>query len=832
MREPLPLEGCTPEPLMGYLKSLGVLRLLSEQLPQADIRGWWEGGTFCLPKEAISEDQITSFFLNDYSPSPLLAPWNGGSGFYIKLDLDRFFDSDGKEISFKSRDVVSAIEAVENSTVERLGRYREQIRQTKLALESLGRPVDLKAILGEPLKTYLSKAKRANERVKKQAKTKAKEQATKILNDLLVFRTDQGTFAVGKGGKDEFVSELRGKVLADDGLAWLDAALTIRTGQKKNRMEAPTLGSGGNIGNSDFSARFAQMLPEVMLFNLVLLPPAHTEAWLKSALFGLPAPDLLTVSVDQFDPGRAGGANGTQGMDAAPTMNPWDYILMLEGALVVSGSPSRRLGAGRGGASFPFTVDSTPVGYASAGKDNTRGELWLPLWDRPARYTEVRFLLSEGRAEVGRERAWSGLTFAQAVAGLGVDRGIREFVRYEFQERLGQSYLATPIGRFGVPDAPLDGIELVRSLNAELAEFRFTCRGKSEGAKTDPPARFPTALRRIDAAIFEFCKYGGPERLAEILSVLGCAERELAVGDLPPDKRRTKRPLGGLSPEWLIACDDGSVEFRLSRAVASIRSPAGKNLPRLRAYLEPVEPGRWGWVWSGSDQAQRASRSSSDRATRAVVWSGKHLAGNLGAVLTRRLLDAEKAGENLLPLSSPQPVSLADVSWFLAGHTDDDRLEDLLWGFTLVDQPPEEEWDYPSGGPDDGEPLPRVYALLKLGVLPGRIGWVDGREGIVLQHTRTPDAEGGIAVRPEPAMLTRLRAGDVAGACEVAIRRLRVAGFVPLPGSHSDGSRREVSREFTAPPDRLLASLLFPITDTAVDILGQMVLRRPTAAAV
>ena len=105
---------------------------------------------------------------------------------------------------------------------------------------------------------------------------------------------------------------------------------------------------------------------------------------MRSALFGTPAPDLMTVSVDQFDPGRAGGANGTQGMDAVPTMNPWDYILMLEGALALSGSPSRRLGAGRDGASFPFTVDSTPVGYASAGQDNTRGELWLPLWERPA----------------------------------------------------------------------------------------------------------------------------------------------------------------------------------------------------------------------------------------------------------------------------------------------------------------------------------------------------------------------------------------------------------------------------------------------------------------
>jgi CRISPR-associated protein Csx17 len=81
-------------------------------------------------------------------------------------------------------------------------------------------------------------------------------------------------------------------------------------------------------------------------------------------------------------------------------------------------------------------------------------------------------------------------------------------------------------------------------------------------------------------------------------------------------------------------------------------------------------------------------------------------------------------------------------------------------------------------------------------------------------------------------MLARLRAGDVAGACEVAIRRLRAAGFVPLPGPHTDGSRRLAHLGETGPAaDRLLASLLFPIRDDAVDTLAQMVLRVPSADA-
>lgn len=79
-------------------------------------------------------------------------------------------------------------------------------------------------------------------------------------------------------------------------------------------------------------------------------------------------------------------------------------------------------------------------------------------------------------------------------------------------------------------------------------------------------------------------------------------------------------------------------------------------------------------------------------------------------------------------------------------------------------------------------------------------------------------------------MLARLRTGDVSGACEVAVRRLRSVGFVPLPGPWSDGSRRSVAFGQLS-SERLLASLLFPINNQAVGVLGEMVLRVPSADA-
>jgi len=802
MSNRLELEGCTPEPLMNYLKALGVLRLVSEQ-NDTEARGCWRDGVFIL-ETMLDREALLDFFVTQYSPTPLLAPWNGGSGFYTKLDLDAFLDSAGKRIEFKGREVVDAITALEKSDVDRLARYRNQISGTKRALSTLAEKVDFASALAGPLRQWPQAST-------KSAQKRVKDEATKVLNTMLLFRSEGGTFSIGKAAKDEFISDLRGKVLPDDGLLWLDAALVMRTGQKKNRLEAPTLGSGGNIGNSDFAARFAQLIPEIIPLRKGDPTPGAAKEWLNAALFGVAAPNLHKISVDQFDPGKAGGANGTTGLEAAPTLNPWDYILMMEGTLALSGSTSRRLGAGQSTVSFPFVVDSSTAGHGSVGSDTTRGEAWLPLWSAPASLGEVKMLLCEGRADVGRVRAWSGLTFAQAVAGLGVDRGIESFVRYEFQERLGQSYIATPVGRFAVPRVPLDGIELVRALNPLLDTLHYACRTKKEGAKADPPARFPTAYRRIESAIFEFCKYGGVALLTTILAALGNAERELAVGEMQPDKRRTRWPLGRLPAGWLAEANDGSPEFSLARAIVSTY-PGIKDTGRVRRYLEPVEfAGKfWSWAEGGGH----------------VVWSGGELARNLGAVLIRRLMDAERNGEPVPPLDSPFPVTLADIAAFLNEEVDEPKLDDLIWGLSLV-----------AGEGQDLTPdarhaeLPRAYALLKLTLLPGKLEWAKRRTETVLRinSPRLGDAPGGIAVKPDPAILARLRAADVQGACDIAVRRLQAAGFSPIGGLRADGARRAI--DWTAggtSAERLLAALLFPIPHHAVNHLAELVLRRPS----
>jgi len=754
----LKLGGCTPEPLLHYLKALGVLRIVAEQEGgDAGARGAWRANTFVL-QSRFDESSLRDFFLNAYCPAPILASWNAGAGFYSKWDVARK--------RFKSREAVDALEAVASSTSSRLAPYRSEIGATKLALGRLGRPVDVDAEIHG-----LSKKER-----------------DKLLNDMMLFKVDEATMNVGKGDKDQFLAALRSRVLSDVGLSWLDAAVVILSGRAKNRAEVPTLGSGGNVGNSDFSALFLQTLPRIVPFNAGEPPPPGAERLLRASLFGEPVSHLETASIGQFDPGKAGGANAGQGMDAAPRLNPWDYMLMIEGSLLLAGAVSRRIGAAWSAATFPFIVQSSGVGYGSAGKDTTRGELWLPLWSQPTSPAELRLLFGEGRAEYGRRRADNGVTFAQAVATLGVDRGLEGFMRYEFQERLGQSYLASSLGFFEVrPQAQAD---LLQELDPWLDRFRRACR------TDDAPPRFASAIRRIDAAIFDFCRYGGAPRMAEVLRALGNAEQELAGGEkFRKTEKRTIHPAPILSDAWREASTDESPEFRLARSLAFIvgEGPVGE----LRTNLEPVVRVGKGWGWI--------------EGAHAVVWSGADLARNLLAVLTRRLMDGNRAGLESLPLDSrPFEARPSDVAAFIAGETDDRKLSELIWGLILIE-----------GGrvgaskscalpqPRDGTTVPRAYALLKLLFLPRGCVWPNGTDPV--------------PVRPEPELLGRLRAGDLKAAVAIAVRRLRASGFVPMPGPSAGLPRRSPEFRLEADVIRLAAALLFPVSQT--DELAGLVLR-------
>ena len=78
------LRGCTPEPLMSYLKALGVLRLVAEQADK-NARAWWRDDTFYL-SSTLNRRTLAEFFLENYRPTPVVSPWNSSSSITSKSE--------------------------------------------------------------------------------------------------------------------------------------------------------------------------------------------------------------------------------------------------------------------------------------------------------------------------------------------------------------------------------------------------------------------------------------------------------------------------------------------------------------------------------------------------------------------------------------------------------------------------------------------------------------------------------------------------------------------------------------------------------------------------
>ena len=170
--EPLALNGCAPTPLASYLKALGVLRLVSSPANHVSgaaadphARGWWENECFHL-RTTLGRDALLHFFLHDYAPSPIIAPWNGRAG---------FLEGDAGETS--SRGGAVLMRAVEDSKCGRLGSMRRIVGSLRNNRQ-LAEYNELRALekrLKDASKSLKGEEKKLNDieksRVEKEAKT-------------------------------------------------------------------------------------------------------------------------------------------------------------------------------------------------------------------------------------------------------------------------------------------------------------------------------------------------------------------------------------------------------------------------------------------------------------------------------------------------------------------------------------------------------------------------------------------------------------------------------------------------------------------------------------
>lgn len=712
------LDGCAPVPLAGYLKALGVFRLVAEQI-DPDAKGFWRDERFVL-RTRLSEDELVWFFVDTYESTPVVSPWNGGSGFWRKDNREGF-------------------DAILASAGPRLAPYRLAIQACQQVIQERG----------------LSEA--------------PKEEA-----------------------KADLIAALRA-VLSDEACRWLDGVLALTADGPRY---PPILGTGGNDGRLDFSSNFMRRLSQLIDHTAEISADA-----LRSALFSAPSAGLEKGAVGQFSPGTAGGVNAGVGFEAESRINPWDFILTVEGALAFAAAAVRRHAQDRGAAlAFPFTTRAVGAGSGAASfsdEADARAEFWAPLWSRASGLSELLLLMSEGRAVLETSAARDGLDFARATAQLGIARGIDAFQRHGFLMRAGKAYFATPLGRVRVRE------NRPASLISDLDEKGWLSHARSAIRDKIAPASLLALGRWFDEALFRLAADASHDAVQEALIAIGALTLE---GGRRPKLREGLHP-PRLSAGWVEAAgkDDETHEFALAAAIASIDATtrtkpddAGFDLP-FRRHLGPLAPGPRQDAWDDTTESRALA-----------VWSGRDLVRDMGAVLERRLIEAQRreflrGNQPELPLRGRGTAPLAAVLAFLAGRTDDDRIAALSAGLAWVRSP----FGLRSGV-ERHETLPFAYAALKPLFDPKGVAIPRPPRNGNRSYGKDDDRPRKIV---DPLPLLRLaRAGRADEAVRAAQHIAHGAGLsAPFAALRPPRA---------ADPARLAAALLAPLSDADIEALA------------
>ena len=355
--EPLALRGCAPTPLASYLKALGVLRLVSSptnhvsgEAADPHARGWWENECFHL-RTTLGRDALLGFFLHDYAPSPIIAPWNGGSGFYAGDNRDGFDPLATGQVAGRFANISSAIRNAVRTVAHRKLAERPEGEAKVGLVAALRAELADAALLWLDAVLALSGGGLAYPELLGTGGNDGRLDFTNNFARRLVSRAKPaGLFEASSGEPSKEAARLLE--------ASLLAAPVLGLCSAKIGQFAPGAAGGPNATNGYSAAS------EVNSWDFVLM------------LEGAAAFAGAATRRHQHAPGGATAGTTT-----------------------------------RSGASFPFTVRAVGAGWGgveAADENDARAEFWAPIWMRPARALEIDSLLGEGRAVLNERTARDG----------------------------------------------------------------------------------------------------------------------------------------------------------------------------------------------------------------------------------------------------------------------------------------------------------------------------------------------------------------------------------------------------------------------------------------
>ncbi len=563
--------------------------------------------------------------------------------------------------------------------------------------------------------------------------------------------------------KDGFLRDIR-QHYPEEGLAWLDAAVAIGA----DRVAYPyLLGSGGNDGRLDFSVNFAARALDVVGDQSL----AGAEALLRDALTDTSSARLTQGAIGQFSPRHAGGANATSGFDADSLVNPWDYVFMIEGTIMFSGALVKRSGSAR--IAFPFSFRGAG-GYGSASSaEESRGEVWLPVWTGRASLSSLADLFRKGRADllgadVSLVRTAAAASEAAAAAlTSGMNMGLEKFERVAFVQRNGLAYAATMIGSVATRDQTDPLISVISSPIADWVKKIADLVKEMRKRDASGGGLVAETLRQFDDRLFEYAAAVTPiapkSKAQELVASL--ATLDFAVSRKEPD---WPPPLPYLDAKLVDILEDGSPEHAIAAALASLGATEFGR--RFRLHLEHAK-------WA---DGAKGAHLVYDRMVQPLLQpSIEKTLADIAVVRARRASDDE-IGEGWW--WGTRGARISDIEAMLQfDRLHQDRLGMLLRAYAIVEPPSMLRYEGGASGHAAAAVLPAAYALIK----------------IVLDHPGARD----------PRILYLLNAGQGERALSLARQRARtIRGLL--------GRWRDIAGISIEKPRWYAATLLVPIQRT------------------
>ena len=765
--ERLTLDGCAPTPLASYLKALGVLRLLSSgasnvtgEPADPGVRGWWEGERFYL-RTRLGRDGVTEFFLHQYAPSPVIAPWNGGSGFYAKDNRDGFAPLSAETVATRFKPFSAAIRVALDTLAD---------------LEMTTRPAGAeKADLVALLRSRLA------------------DSALPWVDAALVLSGGRLSFPqlLGTGGNDgrlDFTNNLMRRLVSPrkapgifdassgkprgDALAKLEHALwgTLVHDLRKGAVGqfAPGDAGGPNATTGYEGSPAANSWDYVfMLEGAATFASAATRRHQSNAIARASFPFTVGVSGAGW-----GGIEAADESDARaefwaplwtrPTRFPEIVALFGEGRAVTNGRTARdgldfarslaALGVSRGFSEFQrygFFKRAGNNHYAAAlGRRGTA----------PSPSTELLADLDSG--------GW--LARVRRVA-----RGNKQPVALRRELKALEDSLFDLLG----PRPSPDSVAVTLVSVGRLASWLSTSPSARE-AIPPPPLLSRAWLRRADDGTPEF-------RVAAALAGLG-----IQSAPSTPGSHQENAATGAPEPPMaahLAPLTKGARE--------GFEAPTFFNGRRLRKHR--------GWA-EGSCPT--------------VVWGHGGLVANMIAVLERRLVEAPIRGLTDKPLGGARPARLSDVTAFLAGAFDDARCSALLVGMVWAEPTWFAKAAAAAGKDVERAAVPFAYAALKpLFSTDAALA----SAGVIPSGATLPIPAGLVArLRAAGAATDGVSTARAVGA---AFARARSSGlpspYDPLRAGGRSSAEPAGRMGAGIPADRLAAALLIPVSGLGLERL-------------